>query len=313
MSSRKMAFAILFVLLAQAIVPIIPADATSGRATPSVSADMTFSLGGSIDDGSGIKLSPGAHLVEITVSNTGSNNAEVTINLKHKASLGSAETPVTSIDAGTVQAGTSDTYLVNWTAQSGDGQTLTAEVVATDGPDVATVDTSKQFDVTMFHQGNVLGNNIPSPSGGSNEVRLNHSIHTFEASVINKGVMDISSVLELNFTDDADVNNRMSFWSGTEILDPGSLATLSTGEALSATFDATLLTGTWTLSSRVIFNGTGWTNTVVTSVVTVTFSDFIISVSEPNDRSTEPGATTCLLYTSPSPRDATLSRMPSSA
>ena len=178
MSNRKVAFSILLVLLAQAIVPIIPVDATSGRAMPSVSADMTFSLGGSIDDGTDVKLSPGAHLVEITVSNTGGNDAEVTINLKHKASLSSAETPVTSINAGTLQSGASDTYLINWTAQSGDGQTLTAEVVATDGPDVATVDTSKQFDVTMFHQGNVLGNNIPSPSSGSNEVRLNHSIHT---------------------------------------------------------------------------------------------------------------------------------------
>ena len=51
MSNRKVAFSILLVLLAQAIVPIIPVDATSGRAMPSVSADMTFSLGGSIDDG----------------------------------------------------------------------------------------------------------------------------------------------------------------------------------------------------------------------------------------------------------------------
>ena len=296
MSNRKVAFSILLVLLFQAIVPIIPVDATSGRAMPSVSADMTFSLGGSIDDGTDVKLSPGAHLVEITVSNTGGNDAEVTINLKHKASLSSAEIPVTSINAGTLQSGASDTYLINWTAQSGDGQTLTAEVVATDGPDVATVDTSKQFDVTMFHQGNVLGDNIPSPSGGSNEVRLNHSIHTFDASVINKGVMDISSVLELNFTDNSDPTNRMSFWSGTDILDPGSLATLSTGMSLSATFDAALITGTWTLSARVIFNGTGWTNTVITSVETVTFSDFIISVSEPDDRSTEPGATTSLTW-----------------
>ena len=296
MPNRKVAFSILLVLLAQAIVPIIPADATSGRAMPSFTAEMTFSLGGSIDDSGDITLSPGAHVVEITASNTGGNDAEVTINLKHKASAASNVTLFTTINAGTIEAGTSDTYLVNWTAQSGDDQTLTAEVIATDGSDVATINTPKQFDVTMFHQGNVLGDNIPSPSGSSTDVRLNHSIHTFDANVINKGVMDISAVLELNFTDNSDPNNKMSFWSGTQILEPGSLATLATGEVLSATFDAAMITGTWTLSAKVLFNGTGWDNTVITSVETVTFSDFIISVSEPNDRSTEPGATTSLTW-----------------
>ena len=98
MSNRKVAFSILLVLLAQAIVPIIPADATSGRAMPSFTAEMTFSLGGSIDDSGDIRLSPGAHLVEITASNTGSNDAEVTIKLKHRASAASNVTLFTTIN-----------------------------------------------------------------------------------------------------------------------------------------------------------------------------------------------------------------------
>ena len=42
-----------------------------------------------------------------------------------------------------------------------------------------------------------------------------------------------------------------------------------------------------------------------------TFEDYINDVKNDDDRSTLYGI--CLLYTSPSPRDATLSRMPSSA
>ena len=38
--------------------------------------------------------------------------------------------------------------------------------------------------------------------------------------------------------------------------------------------------GSWTLAAKVIFNGTSWTNMVVASVETVTFSDYIIDLSE---------------------------------
>ena len=51
MSERKVAFAILAILVLQISVPILPADATSGRTTPDFSVTaLTFSSGGSIDD-----------------------------------------------------------------------------------------------------------------------------------------------------------------------------------------------------------------------------------------------------------------------
>ena len=54
--------------------------------------------------------------------------------------------------------------------------------------------------------------------------------------------------------------------------------------------------GSWTLAAKVIFNGTAWTNTLITSVETVTFSDYIIDLSTPGDRAIEPGATTTLTF-----------------
>ena len=47
MSNRKVAFSMLLLLLVQVVVPIIPADATSGRSSPDFNVSvMTFSSGG---------------------------------------------------------------------------------------------------------------------------------------------------------------------------------------------------------------------------------------------------------------------------
>ena len=54
--------------------------------------------------------------------------------------------------------------------------------------------------------------------------------------------------------------------------------------------------GSWTMATKVHFNGTSWTNTIVSSVETVTFSDFIIDLSAPGDRAIEPGDTTTLTW-----------------
>ena len=64
MSSRKVAFSMLLLLLVQVIVPIIPADATTGRTSPDFNVSvLTLSSGGSIDEAGQIKLSPGDHII----------------------------------------------------------------------------------------------------------------------------------------------------------------------------------------------------------------------------------------------------------
>ena len=72
MSSRKVAFSMLLLLLVQVIVPIIPADATTGRTSPDFNVSvLTLSSGGSIDEAGQIKLSPGDHIIRVVVSNDG--------------------------------------------------------------------------------------------------------------------------------------------------------------------------------------------------------------------------------------------------
>jgi len=299
MSNRKIAFSILAVLLLQLAVPIMPVDATNGRTTPDFTVTvMTLSAGGSIDDGGEYKLSPGDHTVRIVVSNQGAVDGTVTLNLVHQATSASPETQVTSIDVGNIAAGTSSNPIpIVWTALSGDDQTLFARVVSIDDSESSNNERQLDFDVTRFNRGNVLADTVPEPTGGLTDVRLDHSIHTFDAIVRNTGVTDISAVFELNFTDVGDPTNAMSYWSNTLILEPGNLLTPSIGGTLSTTFDASSLLGSWTMVTRVVFNGSDlWTNTEVRNVETVTFSDFIIDLSTPGDRAIEPGATTALTW-----------------
>ena len=207
MSSRKVAFSMLLLLLVQVIVPIIPADATTGRTSPDFNVSvLTLSSGGSIDEAGQIKLSPGDHIIRVVVSNDGPAAGSAVLNIVHQASASSGETPVTSIDLGSIgAASSSNPVLINWTATSGDGQTLFARIVSAADSDNSDNERSIDFDVTMYHKGTVLGHNVPGPTPGFTDLRLDHSIHTYEATVRNDGVMDISAVYELNFTDDSNL------------------------------------------------------------------------------------------------------------
>ena len=299
MSNRKVAFSMLLLLLVQVIVPVIPADATSGRTTPDFNVSvMTFSSGGSIDDAGIIKIAPGDHIVRVVVTNNGAGAGSAVLNIVHQASGSSGETPVTSIDLGTIgAASSSNPVLINWTALSGDGQTLYARVVSLADTDTSNNERSIGFDVTMYHEGTVLGHNVPGPTPGFTDLRLDHSVHSYSATVRNDGVMDISAVYELNFTDNSNPSNQVSYWSNTiSTLEPGSLLYPSSGSSLTVSVDATSMLGSWTMASKVYFNGTMWSNMIVADVIVVTFSDFIVDLSTPGDRAIEPGATTTLTW-----------------
>ena len=190
MSSRKVAVSILLVLLLQVTVPMIPVDATSGRTNPDFSVSvMTLSSGGSVDESGQYKLAPGEHIIRIVVSNQGSVAGSVTLNLDHKASASSPETQITSININNIgAASSSNPILINWTALSGDDQTIFARVVSIDDQVTNNNERILDFDVTMYHLGNVLGDNVPGPTPGFTDLRLNHSVHTYEATVKNDGV-----------------------------------------------------------------------------------------------------------------------------
>ena len=134
-----------------------------------------------------------------------------TLNIAHQASASSLESPVTSINLGTIgAASSSNPILVNWTALEGDGQTLFARVVSAADPSPSNNDRTLDFDVAKYHVGSALGDNIPGPTGGFTDLRLDHSVHTYEATVRNDGVMDISAVFELNFTSNFNPSNQVS-------------------------------------------------------------------------------------------------------
>ena len=66
MSSRKIAITLLTLLLVQVVVPIMPADAASGRTTPDFRVSvMTLSSGGSIDVAGENTLAPGDHIIRL--------------------------------------------------------------------------------------------------------------------------------------------------------------------------------------------------------------------------------------------------------
>ena len=92
MSNRKVAFSVLLLLVMQVTLPIIPADATSGRTTPDFTVSvMTLSSGGSVENSGEYKLAPGDHIVRIVVGNNGQVAGTATLNLVHQASPSSAE------------------------------------------------------------------------------------------------------------------------------------------------------------------------------------------------------------------------------
>jgi uncharacterized membrane protein len=298
MHDRRLAFGLIMVMMIQIIVPVIPVDATMGRTTPDFTVSvMTLSAGGSVDDGIDTILAPGDHVIRIVVTNQGPVDGSATLNLVHQPSPASAESSFTSINLGVIAAtSSSNPILINWTATSGDDQTLFARISSATDINPSNDERRLDFHVRDFHYGVVLTDTVPGPTGGFSDVRLNHTTHTFDATVRNDGVMPVSAVFELNFTDALDPNNQMSFWGNTETLQPGNLLYQAGGVELSTSFDASLLLGSWTLATKVHFNGTLWNNVIVSSVEIVTFSDYIIDVSPPGDRAIEPGATTVLTW-----------------
>ena len=305
MSERKVAFAILAILILQVSVPVLPVDATSGRTTPDFSVTaLTFSSGGSIDDAGQNILAPATHTVRIVVQNIGVAAGTATLQILHETTANAGNpTLLQTIDLGTIgAASTTNPILYDWTASSGDDQTLIARVVSSSDSDNSNNEMEIDFDVKIQNEGIILGHNVPGPTPGFTDLRLGHTSHTYEVTVRNDGVTDLTAVYEINFTENSNPSNQFSVWSdqvggsGTLLLEPGNLLTPASGQAISATFDASSMLGSWTMVSRIIFNGTSWTNELVADVSTVTFSNYIVDLSTPNDRSIEPGATTNVLY-----------------
>jgi len=292
-TNRKTAFSVLLILMLQAIVPILSANAdTEGRTTPDFNVSiLTLSDGGSVDNGGEYVVAPGNHIIRIVVSNEGLVAGSANLNIIHQLSPSSSENVLTTISIDNLQAASqTNPILYSWTATAGDDQTLFARVTSASDSNSANDERSIDFDVDTFDLGTAINDDIPSPSGGLSYLRLNHSIHSYSATVRNDGVMPISAVFELAFTNNAN-GTSISYWSNTAILQPGSILNPATPDTVTATFNAANMLNSWSLVATVHFNGTGGSVPVLRSSETVVFSDYIIEIGAPSTIAIEPGAT----------------------
>ena len=293
MTNRTTALGVLIILMLQAIVPILSVNAdTEGRTTPDFAVSvLTLSDGGSVDNGGQYVIAPGEHIIRIVVSNEGTVTGSANLDIVHQLSPSSSENVLTTISIDNLQASTqTNPILYSWTATAGDDQTLFARVSSASDPNSNNDDLSLDFHVDTLDLGTAINDDIPSPSGGLSYLRLNHSIHSYSATVRNDGVMPISAVFELAFTNNAN-GTSVSYWSNTITLQPGSLLNPATPDTVTATFNAADMLNSWNLVATVYFNGTGGSVPVVRSTETVVFSDFIIEIGAPSTIAIEPGAT----------------------
>jgi len=294
----------LILLIAPMASPLVSANSnpnTHARAAPDFSVN-TFTLtgAGSVQSGADIYVENATHTARIVVANTGSASGTVVVSLHHQGTPTSGITPVTSLEIGPIASGTvSDPVLFQWTASPGNGQTIFARVFSLEDSNSGNDERRIDFDVSSppYMVGTVLSDSIPDPEPGQPYARMANAVHKINATVINEGVRDISANLELAFSEVANPANTLTYWSGEQMISPGSLFIPAVTSNLSTTFDGGLMTGEWELVASVIYNGTdAWTSTEEITTVSIEFSDYIASLSMPGDRTTEPGLTTTLTY-----------------
>ena len=304
-SSITIASLLIILFLAPVISPIISASGeTSARASPDFTVvSITLDGAGSVEDGSQIFVENNTHVARIVVGNSGSATGSVIVSLVHRGSPTAGETIVGTVTINSLASSTiASPVAIAWTASPGDLQTLFARVSpASSSSDSNPANDERRLDFNVssppFLKGHLLEHSIPQPASGSSITRVANGIQAYNATVINDGVRDISAVFELSFEEVADPTNVLTFWSGEVILNPGSLHTPAVSSNLSTTFNSGLMSGTWTLTASVIYNGTGaWTETIQAEQMNIEFSDYIAELSTPADRTTEPGLTTSLTF-----------------
>lgn len=289
--------------LAPAMTPFVSAsEDTSGRSNPDFRVSIfTLDGAGSVSDGIDTEVENATHVARIVVSNSGSADGVVSVSLIHRGSPTAGESIIKTVNLGNIPSTSSaPPVLIAWTASPGDSQTLFARVTP-QGTDSNPANDEKRIDFNVssppFMKGDVLGDTVPLPTGGSPIARVGNSLQAFNATVINNGIKDITANFTLEFVSVSNPANIQTFWSGEIILSPGSLYIPASSENLSTTFDAGTMTGVWTLTATVVFKGTGaWTDSEIVQQRDIEFSDFIAELSTPADRTTEPGLTTTLTF-----------------
>ena len=299
-SSTRLAFCLILLFLIPIATPLVATSGAqpTGRAAPDFSVSlMTMSGAGSIDRGTGIIVEPAEHDIRVVVRNTGDVGGSASLQLVHKGSPTAGEYIVTTISLGNIPAlTTSNPIIIPWTATTGDDQTLFARVSGNGDSNPANNEQRKDFDVKNNHSGISVSDTVPTLDPGETSVGLTRSVQTINASVRNNGVKNISSVMQLTLTEQANPSNSFVYYSNTQTLQSGSLFAPSSPKDLTLSFDPSALSGLWTLEVKILFNGTLWTDDPTIATVTVRLSNYTASLSSLGDRSIEPGQTGTLTF-----------------
>ena len=284
-NKSTIAAVMLLLLVAPMVAPLTSANSSAGaRSSPDFSINsFTLDGAGSVQSGVDIFVENATHSARIVVANTGSTSDTVVVSLFHQGSATAGKTLVTSLEIGPISPGTvASPVLFQWTATPGDGQSIFAEVFSLNDPNSGNDERRINFDVKspVYMVGTVLDDSVPQPAPGQTNAMVENGMQQINATVINEGVRDITANLELAFAEVANPANTMSFYSGEQIISPGSLFIPAVTDNLTTNYNSGLMTGVWELTASVIFNGTGgWSETDLISTSNIKFSDFIATMS----------------------------------
>ena len=220
----------LLLLVAPMVAPLTSAnDSTSARSSPNFGINSFLLDGaGSIQSGVDIFVENATHSARIIVANTGPASGTVVVSLFHQGSPVAGKTLVNSLEIGPIAPGTvANPVLFQWTATPGDGQSLFAEVFSLSDPDPGNDERRINFDVKnpVYMVGTVYNNSVPQPAPGQPNAMVGNGMQQINASVRNEGVRNINANLELAFAEVANPSNTMTFYSGEQLISPGSLLT----------------------------------------------------------------------------------------
>ena len=317
---NQSALATLLVLLfiVPSFLPIVGADdtdeadesSTTGRAAQ---LDFYFrdplqlgNAGSSIID-STFYLEPGQHTVTVNISATGSGSGEYWLELQHKgaANLGFTTVATNYMGAQNGNGGTIDFISTSftWDATSGAGQELQVEIGSSNEAGNLLLNNIQSigpaFSVEHKHFGEVLTNTFPETLVSTSQMTLSHATHLLNVTVTNSGVKNISAQMEIVLTSNG-TDPDIIILSPTVTLSPGSYPpspmTMQEHGILSASVDASALTGVWNLTATVTFLGTAWSEEVTVDETWVKFSDYNAIVLEPATLIAEPGEQTVMTF-----------------
>jgi hypothetical protein len=252
---------------------------------------------GSVQNGSDVYFAQGTHIIRVVVENSGSADGPVSLKLEHRGAANLAFSEVTTINLGTVaKLSTTPSIDISWDATIGDGQGLKISTVS--GTDTNSGNNYRDlfFDVQNYYNGDVTGDTIPEAAPGSTDVMLGNAIQTFESTVVNSGTNPISAVMGVVMFEVGNASNTMEFWSGTVTLQAGTLMNPAISSTLATSFDATSITGTWNTTVSVQFNGTAALPPVEVAKLDIRFSNFRSELTNPSDRTLQPGAQTVMTF-----------------